>query len=107
MYELNSAIKIKPSVLAKIIHGAPMTFDTSLNMLFNNMFEGGISYRFNDSVSAMFNMAILSSVRIGYAYDYTLSNLGGFNNGSHEVFVLFDVDLLGLRKGYDKSPRFY
>lgn len=107
VYELNSTIKIKPSVLAKIVLGAPVTLDTSLNMLFNNRFEGGISYRLEDSVSAMFNIAVLPSLRIGYAYDYTLSNLGGFNDGSHEIFVLFDVDLLGMQKGYDKSPRFY
>ncbi|MEM9143311.1 MAG: type IX secretion system membrane protein PorP/SprF, partial [Bacteroidota bacterium] len=60
-----------------------------------------------DSVSAMFNLAIVPAIRLGYAYDYTLNNLGDFSSGSHEIFVLFDLDLLGLGKGYDKSPRFY
>ena len=107
VYELNSNVKLKPSTMIKIVNGAPLVFDASLNALFNNRFEIGASYRLEDSVSAMFNVAVLPSIRIGYSYDYTLSNLSTFSSGSHEVFVLFDLDLLGLRKGYDKSPRFY
>ncbi len=107
VYELNQDLKIKPSVMAKIVKGSPLTFDASLNVLFHNRFEGGLSYRLEDSVSAMFNISVLPSLRIGYAYDYTLSNLSDFSSGSHEIFVLFDLDLLGLKKGYDKSPRFY
>lgn len=107
VYELNPDLKIKPSILAKMVQGAPITMDVSLNVLFNNRFEGGLSYRLEDSVSAMFNLSVLPALRIGYAYDYTLSNLSTYSSGSHEIFVLFDLDLLGLGKGYDKSPRFY
>ena len=107
VYELNADLKIKPSVLAKMVQGAPITFDASLNVLFNDRFEGGLSYRLEDSVSAMFNLSVLPALRIGYAYDYTLSKLSTYSSGSHEIFVLFDLDLLGLGKGYNKSPRFY
>lgn len=107
VYELNPMLKIKPSILSKVVSGSPLNLDASLNVLFNNRLEGGLSYRLDDSVSAMFNLHVLPAIRIGYAYDYTLSNLGDFNSGSHEIFVLFDLDLLGLKKGYDKSPRFY
>ena len=107
VFDVNSNLKLKPSILTKMVSGAPVTADFSFNALFNNRLEGGISYRTDDSVSAMFNISIIPSLRIGYAYDYTLSNLGAFNNGSHEIFVLFNLDLWGLKKGYDKSPRFY
>ncbi|UOY09312.1 type IX secretion system membrane protein PorP/SprF [Muricauda sp. SCSIO 64092] len=107
VYQINSTLKVKPSVMAKMVSGAPLTLDASLNLLFNNTFEGGISYRFEDSVSAMFNISVTPFLRIGYAYDYVLSNLGAFESGSHEIFTLFDLDLLRLGKGYDKSPRFY
>ena len=93
--------------MAKMVQGAPFTMDISMNVLFQNRFEGGLSYRLDDSVSAMFNISVLPALRIGYAYDYTLSNLSNYSSGSHEIFILFDVDLLGLGKGYDKSPRFY
>lgn len=107
VYELNADLKLKPSIMVKMVQGAPLTMDVSLNALFLNRFEGGLSYRLDDSVSAMFNLSVLPALRIGYAYDYTLSNLSTYSSGSHEIFVLFDLDLLGLGKGYDKSPRFY
>lgn len=107
VFTINQDLKLKPSMLAKMVSGAPFTTDVSLNALFYNRFETGVSYRLEDAVSAMFNVSVLPGLRIGYAYDYTLSNLGEFSNGSHEIFVLFDLDLWGLKKGYDKSPRFY
>lgn len=107
VYSLNPNLKIKPSIMAKIVDGSPISLDSSINVLFNNKIEGGLSYRLEDAVSAMFNVSVASAIRVGYAYDYTLSNLGSFSAGSHEVFALFDLDLLGLKKGYDKSPRFY
>lgn len=107
VYTINPDFKLKPSIMTKMVKGSPISLDTSLNLLFNNKFETGLSYRWEDAVSAMFNVYVAPSVRIGYAYDYTLSNLGSFSSGSHEIFALFDLDLLGLRKGYDKSPRFY
>jgi len=107
VYELNSSVKLKPSMLAKIVKGAPISLDASLNALINNSFEIGASYRVDDSINAMFNLKIIPGLKAGYAYDYTLTNLSRFSSGSHEIFILFDLDLLGLQRGYDKSPRFY
>jgi hypothetical protein len=44
------------------------------------------------------------SIRVKYAYDYNTSSLGEFNLGTHEIFVLFNLDLSS--RGYDKSPIF-
>ncbi|AWX43834.1 hypothetical protein HME9304_00825 [Flagellimonas maritima] len=107
VYEVNPDLKLKPSIMSKIVQGSPISFDASFNVLFNDQFEGGLSYRWEDSIAAMFNFYVLPSIRLGYAYDYTLSNLGDFSSGTHEIFALFDLDLFGLKKGYDKSPRFY
>ncbi len=107
VYEFSEDLKLKPSVLVRAVGNAPLMVDVSANVLFNKRFEGGISYRLDDAISGMFNFKLTPELRIGYAYDHTLSNLGNFNSGSHEVFVLFNLDLLGLRQGYDKSPRFF
>lgn len=107
VYKLNSSFKIKPSIMAKAVKGSPIALDTSVNILFNNKFEGGISYRINDSFSGMVNVRATNNLRVGYAYDFTTSNLGSFNSGTHEILLLFDLDLIGLKKGYDKSPRFF
>jgi type IX secretion system PorP/SprF family membrane protein len=106
----NDNFKLKPAFMAKGVEGAPVALDLTTNVLINNKFELGAGYRLGDSVSGLASFYVTPTLRIGYSYDYTLSNLGRFNSGSHEVFLLFDLDsnkLSSSGKGYDKSPRFF
>jgi type IX secretion system PorP/SprF family membrane protein len=105
VFTLSDSFRLKPAFMSKFVKGATVTLDLSANVLYNDKFEFGASYRFGDSVSALMNIKATPNIRIGYAYDHTISNLGQFNSGTHEVFVLFNLDLLS--KGYDKSPRFF
>jgi hypothetical protein len=94
--------------MTKVVTGAPASIDLTANFLFNNKFELGAGYRVNDAVSGLAAFSITPNLRIGYSYDYTLSNLGRFNSGSHEIFLLFDLDKSKLSSnGYEKSPRFF
>lgn len=97
--------KVKPAFMSKFVKGAPITFDFTANVLYNDKFEFGAAYRVGDSMSFLANINVTPTLRVGYAYDYTLTNLGQFNSGTHEIMLLFDLDLLG--KGFDKSPRFF
>lgn len=103
VFDASDNLKLKPSVMLKAVKGSPLSIDLSGNALINNQFEVGLSWRVDDSVSAMFNVLVSESARIGYAYDYTLSNLGDFNSGSHEVFLLFTIS--NSKDGL--SPRFF
>lgn len=107
VFNLNDNLKFKPAFMSKVVTGAPMSIDLTGNFLINNVFEIGAGYRWDDSVSGLVNFKVSPSVRIGYAYDYTTSNLGRFNSGSHEVMILFDLNKKGSLNGYDKSPRFF
>ena len=107
VYEINELFKIKPAFLAKAVKGAPLSIDITANVLYNDRFEFGLGYRIEDAVSAMFNIRATSELRIGYAYDHTISNLGPFSSGSHEIFVLYDFDIYNLNRGFNKSPRFF
>lgn len=105
VFQINDIFKLKPAFMSKFVKGSPISVDVSANVLYNNKFELGLAYRINDSFSALMNINVTPNLRVGYAYDYTTSNLGQFNSGTHEIILLFDLDLLG--KGYDKSPRFF
>lgn len=107
VFEMNEHLKLKPAFMTKSVAGAPLSIDLTANVLINNIIEVGAGYRFDDAITGLANFRVSPSMRIGYAYDYTLSNLGKFNSGSHEIMILFDIDKLGNPKGYDKSPRFF
>lgn len=107
VFELNELFKFKPAFMAKAVKGAPISFDLTANVLFDNKVEFGVGYRLEDAFSGMVNFKATPELRIGYAYDHTISNLGPFSSGSHEMFILYDLNILGNNKGYDKSPRFF
>ena len=97
--------KFKPAFMAKHVNGVPLAVDLTANVLINDMVEFGVGYRLDDSISGIMNFSMTDAIRIGYAYDHTLSNLGRFNSGTHEIFLLFKLGKQG--NGYDKSPRFF
>ena len=105
IFELDEKWKLKPNFMTKAVGGAPLSMDLNANILYNDRLEFGLGYRFGDAMNAMVNFKINRALRIGYAYDHTVSNLGRFNNGTHEIMLLFDIDLFGM--GMDKSPRFF
>ncbi|HKO78287.1 MAG TPA: type IX secretion system membrane protein PorP/SprF [Flavobacterium sp.] len=105
VFDINEAFKLKPAVMAIFVKGAPVSVDLTANVLYNEKFELGAAYRFGDAVSILMNVNVTPNLRVGYSYDYTISNLSQFSSGSHEIVLLYNLDLLG--KGYDKSPRFF
>jgi type IX secretion system PorP/SprF family membrane protein len=107
VFDLNEDFKLKPAFMARGVEGAQLSVDVTANVLMYNRLEAGIGYRLDESITGLINFAITPGLRVGYAYDYTTSNLGDYNDGTHEFLILFDLDLFGLSKGYDKSPRFF
>ena len=105
VFNINDAFKLKPAFMSIFVKGSPASIDLTANVLYQEKFELGLAYRMDDSVSLLMNVNVTPSMRIGYSYDYTTSNLGQFNSGSHEIVILYNFDLSG--KGYDKSPRFF
>ncbi|MCB0448614.1 MAG: type IX secretion system membrane protein PorP/SprF [Confluentibacter sp.] len=107
VFNINQNLKLKPAFMAKSVSGAPLALDITANVLINEKIEAGLGYRLDDAISGLVGFRISPELKIGYAYDFTTNNLGSYNSGSHELFILFDVDLFGLKGGYDRSPRFF
>ena len=105
VFDLSSTLKFKPSLMFKGVAGAPVSIDINANFLMYDRFEVGASYRIEDAVSLLFNFGVTPDFRIGYAYDYTISEFSNSNTGgSHEIILLYDID---FSKKNLKSPRFF
>ncbi|MDR6761972.1 type IX secretion system PorP/SprF family membrane protein [Flavobacterium sp. 2755] len=104
VFDLSAHTKFKPAALVKYVAGAPLIADFSANFMFNNAFTLGASYRTGDSVSAMASLQITPQFLVGYAYDYTTTELQTYNSGTHEIMLRFE--LVSRKKGL-KSPRFF
>lgn len=103
VFDVSNTLKLKPSTMIKAVQGAPVSIDLSANALINEKMEFGLSWRSDDSISGMLNFKVSPSTRIGYAYDYSTSNIGGYSAGSHEIMLLFNIS----NSRYGLSPRFF
>ncbi len=104
VFDLNQDLKLKPNVLVKAVEGAPLELDLNANLLIRELIWLGVSYRSLDAISGLFELQATPRFRIGYAYDYTLTDIQQFNTGSHELMLNYRF----LRK--DKkmlTPRYF
>lgn len=92
IHELSSVVTLRPNVMLKAVQGAPVEVDLSANLLFNNFIWAGLAYRTGDAASLFLGAYLTKQLRFGYAYDYTLSKLQDFNNGSHELMLGYDFN---------------
>ncbi|CDF77780.1 conserved hypothetical protein (DUF3308) [Formosa agariphila KMM 3901] len=104
IYEANPRLKLKPAFLVKSVMGAPLAVDLSLNALINEGLTLGLSYRLDAAVSVLAGFQVSRSIMIGYAYDYDTTELGNYNDGSHEILLRFE---LGTRRRGIVNPRFF
>ena len=104
VFDLTADIKFKPSLLTKMVYGAPLQVDVSGNFMFNNKFVAGVAYRWSAAMSAMVGFQATDSWFIGYGYDLETTRLSNYNSGSHELFLRYE-----LFNQYDRiiSPRFF
>lgn len=104
VFDLNSQLKFKPSVMLKSALDVSPSLDVSANFLYIKKIELGATYRLEDSFGAMVNFAITPELRIGYAYDHIISDLKVTTPSSHEFILLYD---LFTPKKVSRSPRFF
>ncbi len=100
----DSPVRFKPSALLKYQPTAPWGLDLNAQFLLNNKLWLGASWRIDDAVVGMIQWQAGSWFRIGYAYDYPISDLADYTSGSHEF--LLGLDLNFFRKGM-VSPRWF
>ncbi|WP_430907141.1 PorP/SprF family type IX secretion system membrane protein [Maribacter sp. 2-571] len=104
VFDVNRSLKFKPSFFVKQVTGAPISVDVSANFLLNNTLNLGVNYRWDDSVSALFGFQLSPKFNVGYAYDYTITELNNYNTGTHEIFLRYQWI---TRENRLKSPRFF
>lgn len=121
--KLSPRLMLRPSVLVKNVGlfmdrnklngvGAPTEFNVDLALLINKIFWVGVSFRSAlelkassyDSVDFWFSMRLKNGLRLGVAYDYTLTKLQGPGQGSYEIMIGYD--LLRMLDNYEHNRYF-
>ncbi len=104
VFDVNEDVKIKPSTMIKAVGGAPIEADFNTNVWLKNVIGLGDSYRTGDAMVGMAEAQINQNLRVGYAYDITISPLKYYNNGSHELMFRYEF---GNNNTKVKSTRYF
>jgi type IX secretion system PorP/SprF family membrane protein len=74
---------------------------------YNKKVWGGVSYRAGDAIVGMIGVELYNGIRIGYAYDFPMTDIRKSTSGSQEFMVNYCFDLrLGKSPMRYKSIRF-
>ncbi|MEW7290754.1 PorP/SprF family type IX secretion system membrane protein [Aquimarina sp. 2304DJ70-9] len=85
---LDNTFKLRPSTLIRAVNGSPISIDLTASGVFNDRFELGANYRLDESVTFFITAGFIDSVlHFGYAYEYTTTDVGTYNNGTHEIIM--------------------
>ncbi|MGC4041383.1 MAG: type IX secretion system membrane protein PorP/SprF [Flavobacterium sp.] len=104
VFELSDNLKFKPAFLVRYVKGASLMTDVSTNFLIQEKFTAGASYRLDDSVSALAGFQVTDSFFIGYAFDYSITELNKYNDGTHEFILRYQLQ---KKSNQIRSPRFF
>ncbi len=105
VFDLSDKTKLKPAFMVKATNGAPLSYDLTANFLFNEKFWLGAAYRINESAGALGGIAdfqVSKEIRVGYAYEYPISDIRPYSSGTHEVLLIWEP-----KKNRIKSPRYF
>jgi type IX secretion system PorP/SprF family membrane protein len=122
---INSSLVFKPSILIKNVGlfgefqadntvGAPTEFDIDLSVLiydalwvgvaFRSAFEGFTGTSSFDSGDVWVSYYLRNGFRIGASYDYTLTELSSFAQGSYEIMLGYEMN---YKLKQIETPRYF
>jgi type IX secretion system PorP/SprF family membrane protein len=102
----NPSLELLPSLFA-YSDGKMVQFSLTALLRYNKKVWGGVSYRAGDAIIGIVGFELFNGIRLGYAYDFTISDMKTNSNGSHEFMVNYCFDLnLGKSPMKYKSIRF-
>jgi type IX secretion system PorP/SprF family membrane protein len=104
IFKLSDNVQFKPTFMTKSVLGAPFQYDLSANFLLAEKFWIGGMYRSGDALGAIAQWIVNNNMRLGYAYDFTFTDLQNYHNGIHELMVSYEFNFSKRRY---ISPRFF
>ncbi|MFT5601366.1 MAG: type IX secretion system PorP/SprF family membrane protein [Flavobacteriales bacterium] len=104
VFEMNSIWDFKPSLLIKGAINSPLAMELTTSFLYNEKIWFGAMYRHQESVGLHFIVNIIDNLKFGYAYDFGITDIQKYAQGSHELMLSFN-----MKKGSSQflSPRFF
>ena len=98
IFDLNERLQVKPETMIRFQEGAPLGIDLNLKFILDQRIGLGGFYRSGDALITTFEFQLNDNLRLGYAYEWTLSNLNQYSRGTHEFMINYRIRIRGLNR---------
>ncbi|MEW6468763.1 MAG: type IX secretion system membrane protein PorP/SprF [Bacteroidota bacterium] len=102
-YTVSDNLTVKPSFLLKYVPAAPVQADLNVNVTLKKLVTVGVLFRTGDSFAGILELNLMKNLRLGYAYDYSFTDIRKYSAGSHEIRLAYDF---GKQARNSTSPSF-
>ncbi len=90
-FELEQDFAYKPTVLVKKTIGIPWQVDFSNQIIYNDMFWGGLGFRSN--LDGMLMLGVRYKIyELAYSYDFNFNEIKEYTSGSQEIILRFNLN---------------
>lgn len=103
MFQLSDKFHLQPSALAILNPTKSVVIDGGVTAIYNNFIWTTFAYRSVGEAVVMFAIQPISSLKIGYSFDYPMGDLATFGSGSHEISIQYDFG----HKIKSSNPKFF
>ncbi len=111
---INENLSIRPQVMFKYAENAPVDADINVNLLIQDKFVAGLTYRLGgnkvnsrgESLDLLFGVQVTENIMFGFSYDYTLSDIQEYSDGSVEVSLHYCMGRRSSGSEFE-NPRFF
>lgn len=101
LLDINSILKLKPSVLIRMVEGAPVSYDLNGLLLINNSIWAGAFTRNFKTLGFIFQFDFSNAYRLGYNFELPLVT-GLTQYTTHEFMFSIDLGLWGQQSVYQR-----
>jgi len=89
-YLVKKDYAIQPSILVKYNKPVPVQLEYSLKVTYKDWIWLGGSYREKDAFAAMVGVTLIKKLNVAYAYDFSLTRIKRYQQGSHEICLTYN-----------------
>lgn len=91
LFDISKNFKIKPAALVDY-NKYFLSYQLATHLIFfRDAFWLGAAYKSNRDLTFMVEFQVNPALKIGYAFDYSFSEISRFSNGSHELMIRYEL----------------
>jgi type IX secretion system PorP/SprF family membrane protein len=102
--DLTPGLKLRPSMLAKMVNGEPVEWNINAHLLVKDILWVGASFRPVNAITMMLQLQLTEQLTFGYSYDASIGEISSIESGSHEFMLNYRFRF--AKKGL-VSPRYF